>query len=283
MTVETSQAADTLFAKSSKTKTWQDTRGDQEVIDRIDQTLDLIADATNVAIGLCPVDHFDVSVIIPVFNQRDRLPLLLERIAQVMPVTTEAIVIDDGSTDGTSEWLSQLPPRDNLRIVLRRHHHGTGSAIRVGIRHCSGRVITIQDANQTSDPADLLRVIWPVLDGDAEVVYGSRYLVAHEAPSALERISNTLIMSASNAVTGLGLTDAETCHRAFEGDLLRSVSLQERGCGFEAEITAKIANRNVRMIEVPTSHHAFGAPDVKKMSWRERLDAIKCLWTYRRA
>lgn len=282
MTVETSQAADNLFAQTPETKTWQGARGDREVIERIDQTLDLIAEATSAAIGLYPVDHFDVSIIIPVFNQRHRLPLVLERIAQVMPVTTEAIVVDDGSTDGTSEWLAQLPPRNNLKIIQRRRHHGTGSAIRVGIRHSGGRVISIQDANLDSDPADLLRVIWPVIDGDAEVVYGSRYLAAHEEPSIVERISNWLLTSACNTVTGLGLTDMESCHRAFDGDLLRSISLQERGQGFDSEITAKIANRNARMIEVPTYCHTLGTPTSNKHSWRDRFHALQCLWNYRR-
>lgn len=282
MTADSSLATDSLFAQTSDDRQWKPPQNDNEVIERIDQTLDLIAEATSAAIGVCPVDQYDVTIIVPVYNERETLPQVLERIAQVMPTATETIVVDDGSTDGTSEWLAELPQRDNLNVIRRRGNHGKGSAVRLAVRHSRGGVIAIQDADLEYDPADLLRVIWPILDGNAEVVYGSRYLDEIADPSWMHRLGNWLLTSCSNALTGLKLTDMETCHKAFDGELLRSISLRECRFGFEPEITAKVAKREARIMEVPTGYQCRGYDEGKKIGWRDAVAALACMCKYRK-
>lgn len=283
MTTEPQVATDTLFSHPTDTS-WtsgQETSGHEEVVDRIDQTLDLIAEATSVAAGIRPVDQYDITVIVPVFNERETLPQVLQRIEKVMPPATEVIIVDDGSTDGTSQWLADLEPSDKRTIVRRRRNHGKGSAIRLAVRHSRGRVIAIQDADLEYEPADLLRVVWPILDGDAEVVYGSRYFGGANDSSLAHRAGNWLLTTASNLTTGLRLTDMETCHKAFDGDLLRTLELRECRFGFEPEITAKVANRGARVVEVPTGYQSRGYVDGKKIGWRDALAAIGCIWRYR--
>ncbi len=252
------------------------------IIDQIDETLDLMAAAQSVAQGDLPIDHYAVSIIVPVFNELKTLPTVLDRIKQVMPVETEVIVVDDCSTDGTTDWLKSLPAQDNLRIIHRRRNHGKGSAVRLAIRHSRGDVVAIQDADLEYDPADLLRVIWPILDGDAEVVFGSRYLEEGGDQSLVHRIGNGVLTSGSNLLTGLRLTDMETCHKAFDGEMLRSIPLQERRFGFEPEITAKVAQRTSQILEVPIGYDSRGYNQGKKIGWRDGVAAFACIWKYRK-
>ena len=198
MTQKTETADAVFSAADPSTSSWH-----EDVVDRIDQTLELIAEATSVAIGTTPVDHFDVTIIVPVYNEVDTLPQVLDRIDEVMPPATEVIVVDDGSIDGTSEWLEQLPHRSNRTILRRRGNHGKGSAVRLAIRHSQGRVVAIQDADLEYDPADLLGVIWPVLEGEADVVYGSRYLIEGNDPSLLHKLGNQALTFGSNLMTCL--------------------------------------------------------------------------------
>ena len=256
---------------------------ESEIIDKIDDALDLIAQATT---GLEPTErlaHYDLTIIVPVFNERKTLPKVLDRIDEVMPRSTEVIIVDDGSTDGTAQWLNSLPERSGRTIICRRRNHGKGSAVRLAIRHSEGNVVAIQDADLEYDPADLLGVVWPILDGNADVVYGSRYLDGGDDPSLLHRLGNRVLTMLSNCLTGLSLTDMETCHKAFDGNLIRSIPLKECRFGFEPEITAKISNRNVRMIEVPTHYDCRGYDQGKKIGWRDAVAALGCMWAYRKA
>lgn len=280
MTTDSCQAKDSLFSGETNANQWQ-SRRDENVVERIDQTLDLIAEATSVAAGVRPVSQYDITVIVPVYNERQTLPQVLQRIDEVMPVTTEVIIVDDGSTDGTSQWLADLPERENRRVLCRRSNHGKGSAVRLAIRHSRGAVVAIQDADREYDPADLLRVVWPIIDGDAEVVYGSRYIGGGTDPSRIHRAGNWLLTTTSNLLTGLQLTDMETCHKAFDGKLLRSIPLRECRFGFEPEITAKIAKRGLRVLEVPTGYQSRGYDEGKKIGWRDAIAAIACIWKYR--
>jgi glycosyltransferase involved in cell wall biosynthesis len=279
MTTDFSQAADDLFAAESETEQWYPV--EFRVIDQLDQTLELLATATSLECGGA-TDQIDVTIIVPVFNERETLPEVLQRIDEVMPPATEVIIVDDGSTDGTSQWLAELPQQANRHVIRRRRNHGKGSAVRLAIRHSRGKVVAIQDADREYDPADLLRVIWPILEGHADAAYGSRYLWRDQDPSRLHRLGNRLLTFASNAMTGLRLTDMETCHKAFDGDLVRSITLKESRFGFEPEITAKIAARNANVIEVPTQYHGRSYSEGKKIGWRDGLAALACIWKYRR-
>lgn len=274
-----SEATDQLFASESAAPVWQPI--EVRVIDQIDQTLELIAEANSTASGAGSIDQIDVTVIVPVFNERQTLPQVIERIEEVMPPATQLIIVDDGSTDGTAQWLADLAEKANRRVILRRRNHGKGSAVRLAIRHSRGRVVAIQDADLEYDPADLLRVIWPVLEGDADVAYGSRYLEGDHDPSWIHRLGNRLLTLGSNAMTGLKLTDMETCHKAFQGDLLRSISLEQTRFGFEPEITAKVAAQGAKLIEVPTRYNSRGYDEGKKIGWKDGVAALACIWKYR--
>ncbi|MFK8111702.1 MAG: glycosyltransferase family 2 protein [Rubripirellula sp.] len=273
-------ANDVLFSDAAESEDWQ-LEAELDTIKRIEQTLDLVADATSAAIGVRPISRFDISVIVPVFNERETLPQVLDRLEEVMPVSTEVIIVDDGSTDGTAQWLAELPAQGNRKVICRKRNHGKGSAVRLAIRHSQGSVVAIQDADLEYDPADLLRVIWPIVDGNAEVVYGSRYL-GDSNDSLLHRLGNRSLTLASNLLTGLRLTDMETCHKAFDGDLLRSIKLKECRFGFEPEITAKIARRQPRLLEVPTNYEGRSYAAGKKIGWRDGVSAIACMWKYRK-
>ncbi len=271
--------SDVSATKSSDGSLWASTH--DEVTQRIDQTLDLLAGATTAALGVKPLDQYDLTVIVPVYNERSTLPQVLDRIDEVMPPSTEIIIVDDGSVDGTSEWLAELPVREGRTVIRRRGNHGKGSAIRLAIRHSTGDVVAIQDADLEYDPADLLRVIWPILEGRADVAYGSRYLEGDHDRSVIHRVGNRALTKISNLMTGLKLTDMETCHKAFDGHLLRSIPLRECRFGFEPEITAKVASRGAWVTEVPTSYRQRGYDEGKKIGWRDGVAALACMWKYR--
>ena len=285
MTTDQQLPVDLFFSESSSQAAVvpPPTRSSSEaIVERIDETLDLLAEATTAAADVRAAGVYDVTVIIPVYNERNTLPAVLERIVEVMPPSTEVIVVDDGSTDGTEHFLRGLPPSDALKVIHRRNNYGKGSAIRLAVRHSRGRVIAIQDADLEYDPADLLGAIWPILEGKADAVYGSRYRRRGQDPSWVHCAGNWGLTKLSNALSGLRLTDMETCQKAFRGDLLRAIPLQEPRFGFEPEITAKIAALGVTVMEVPVSYQPRSVQEGKKIRFGDAFNAIACMWKYRR-
>ncbi|WP_419189297.1 glycosyltransferase family 2 protein [Stieleria marina] len=268
---------------------------EDNVVSRVNETLDLadaalqaasaselLAGASEQAAHNNQADAaYELTIMVPVFNERETLPKVLERIDEVMPPRTQVIVIDDGSTDGTSQWLQSLPKRTERTVICRRMNRGKGSAVRLAIRHSQGRVVAIQDADLEYDPIDLLKVVQPVLQGDADVVYGSRYLGEISDPSLLHRFGNWALTTLSNRLTGLKLTDMETCHKAFRGELIRSIPLRECRFGFEPEITAKVAVRGASVKEVATNYQCRSYDEGKKIGWRDGVSALACMWRYR--
>lgn len=252
------------------------------LIQEIDATLDLLADATAAAAEVRACGIYDITIIVPVFNERNTLPEVLDRIDEVMPPSTETIIVDDGSSDGTELWLKNLNQRPDRKVILRRRNHGKGSAVRCAIRHSRGRVVAIQDADLEYDPGDLLAAIWPILDGKADAVYGSRYRGRVRDPSLVHRLGNWTLTQFSNLMTGMRLTDMETCQKAFRGDLLRSIALQEPRFGFEPEITAKIAAREAVVMEVPVGYQPRSYAEGKKIHLADAFEAVSCMWKYRR-
>lgn len=257
---------------------WLPQRDASEAIRRIDETLDLISDAMSDLTGISHQPARELSIVIPVRNQRDLLPKVLERLERLV-LDAEILVVDDGSVDGTREWLTELPPNPDRRVICRRATHGLGSAIRLGVRHSIGSVVAIQHVDGDYDPVDLARIVRPILEGESKAVYGSHYLRGHRDTLA-QRAMSWLATTFSNVVTGSRLSEVDTVHKAFDGDLLRSIALKEPGFGFESEITAKIASRVSQIREIPISSSSRECQR-KKLAWQETLVAMGSSWRYR--
>lgn len=283
-----SEERDSFFDQESESLTYQPTidRIDaDDIFKRIDETLDLIAEAQTIDREGTPVGQIDISIIIPVRNARDTLPEVLERINEVMPTSCEIIVVDDASTDGSWHYARSFSQRSNFTVLRRQRSHGRGSAIRMALKHTTGRVVAIQDADMAYDPADLLGNIWPVLENQADVVYGSRRLRrdTRRGVGLIARLSNRITTFVANRTTGLALSDLESSHKVFRGDLIRSLKLQELDRGFDAEVTAKIARRARVVMEVPTSFEGDLLADEAKPSLHSFVQTIASLIRYCRS
>lgn len=275
---------DSFFAQdeSADSRTNESIDG-EGIFDRIDRTLGLIAEAQTIDRDRLPVGQIDISIIIPVRNARQTLPEVLDRIDEVMPTSCEVIIVDDASTDGSWHYARSLAYRPNLTVLRRNRSHGRGSAIRMALRHTTGRVVAIQDADMAYDPADLLGVIWPILENQADAVYGSRRLRrdTRRGVGLAARLSNRISTFVANRVTGLQLSDLESSHKAFRGDLIRSLTLRERDRGFDAEVTAKMARRASVVMEVPTSFEGEYLDRELAPSWKALAQTIAGLIRYR--
>ena len=220
-----------------------------------------------------------LSVIIPVYNERGTLEKVLRRVARA-PMEKEVIVVDDGSDDGTRKILESLlenaDPSDRLRIFFHDRNRGKGAAVRTGIEQAAGDWILIQDADLEYDPQDYPALLAPLLDGRADVVYGSRFLDgAHGTRYLQHYLANRFLTFVSNLMTGLNLSDMETGYKVFRRQVLDGIRLLSNGFEFEPEITAKVARRGYRIYEVPISYNSRSYQEGKKITW---VDGVKALW-----
>ncbi len=218
-----------------------------------------------------------LSVIIPCYNERATVAELLRRVREV-PIEKEIIVIDDCSTDGSRDVVAKLADEwTELRHIFQSVNQGKGAAIRRGIDEARGDLVIIQDADLEYDPEDYQRLIQPILDGDAEVVFGSRFEgYPRRVMLYWHRLGNTFLTFLSNATTNLDLTDMETCYKVFRREVIQSIRLQSNRFGFEPEVTAKLARRGYRIYEVPISYHGRDYWEGKKINWKDGFSAI---WT----
>jgi glycosyltransferase involved in cell wall biosynthesis len=228
------------------------------------------------------MDHL-LSIVMPVFNERAHLRRCVERVvAAPLPdgLTREIIIVDDASEDGTRELIAELVERHDglIRAFYQEKNQGKGAAIRRAVPEIRGRYVIVQDADLEYDPEDYPVLLRPLLDGKADVVYGSRF-----APRAMRRVlnyhhtlMNKLLTHLSNFFTGLNLSDMETCYKVFRADLLRTIPIRSNRFGFEPEITAKVAKRNCVVYETPISYHGRTAAEGKKINWK---DGVAALWT----
>ena len=237
----------------------------------------LLGEAACRQLGIYPIPPgLKLSVVIPVYNERQWIGDLVRRVRAV-PVPKEVIIVDDGSTDGTRELLEQLEGEE-IRVFHLSRNRGKGAALREGFRHVTGDVILVQDADLEYDPADWLRLLLPIIDGRADVVYGSRFIGdSHRVLYFWHYLANKVLTTLSNMFTNLNLTDMETCYKVFRREVLDGIHLKSDRFGFEPEITAKIARRRNpawRVYEVPISYSGRTYEEGKKIGLGDALAAL---------
>lgn len=222
-----------------------------------------------------------LSVIIPAFNEAKTIRRVVDSVNS-LEICKQIIVVDDGSTDGTQEAIRAMQGHKGIDIAFHLRNQGKGAAIQTGIRLALGDVVIVQDADLEYDPQDILLVIQPILDGETDVVFGSRYLSnSHQDQSVLHRFGNACLTGFSNWMTNQRLTDMETCYKAFRRELIQSIPIEQKRFGFEPEITAKLARKRIKIREVPISYKSRSWREGKKIGVRDLVSTLWCILRYR--
>lgn len=223
-----------------------------------------------------------ISVVIPVYNEVGTIEEIVSRV-QAVPLEKEIIIVDDGSTDGTRERLKDIDQNQgNVKVIYHNHNRGKGAALRTGFKYVTGDVVIIQDADLEYDPSEYPKLLEPILDGRADVVYGSRFLGGpHRVLFFWHYVGNKFLTLLSNAVNNINLTDMETCYKAFRKQVLAGITLKSNRFGFEPEFTAKVAKKNFRIYEVPISYSGRTYSEGKKITWKDGIVAIFAILRFR--
>jgi glycosyltransferase involved in cell wall biosynthesis len=223
-----------------------------------------------------------LSVVVPVFNESATIETMVVKLADTLrAIDLEIIVVDDGSTDGTSEKISNLS-NDRIRVYRHELNQGKGAALRTGFEQARGKIIVVQDADLEYDPNDIPNLIKPIIDGHADVVFGSRF---HGSVQRVHlywhRVANGLLTTMSNMMNNMDLSDMETGYKAFSRPVLDKIRIRENRFGVEPELTAKVARMKCRIYEVPISYYGRDYAQGKKIGFRDAVRAVWCIARYR--
>ncbi len=227
-----------------------------------------------------------LSVVIPVYNEKTTLLPILSAVesATASGLRKEIVVVDDFSTDGTRDILKErIEGRDGILVLYHDRNRGKGAALRTGIARTTGDIVLVQDADLEYDPQEYPKLLAPILAGKADVVFGSRF--AGDDPKRVlffwHAVGNRFLTTLSNVFTNLNLSDMETCYKAFRGEVIRGIRIEEERFGFEPEVTSKVARLGCRIYEVGISYSGRTYKEGKKIGWKDGVRAIWCILKYR--
>ena len=225
-----------------------------------------------------------LSIVIPVYNEAATIAEIVAMVRSVdVGLEKEILLVDDCSRDGTRDVLEKMgKEQSDLKVLLHEVNQGKGAALRTGFAAATGDIVLIQDADLEYDPREYPRLLAPLLDGHADVVFGSRVLGggAHRVVFYWHYLGNRLLTTLSNMTTNLNLTDMEVCYKVFKREVIQSIPLKENRFGFEVEITAKVARRKLKIYEVPISYYGRDYSEGKKIGWKDGFSALRCIVKY---
>jgi glycosyltransferase involved in cell wall biosynthesis len=224
-----------------------------------------------------------ISIVMPCFNEIQTIAEIIQKVESVeLGQDKELIIVDDCSTDGTRDYLTSLDKSENLKVINHEVNLGKGAALQTGFAHVTGDVIIVQDADLEYDPGEYPKLLRPILDGKADVVYGSRFMgsESHRVLYFWHSLGNRFLTLLSNVFTNLNLTDMEVCYKVFKRKVLDEIQLKEKRFGFEPEFTAKIARNGYTVYEVGVSYYGRTYSEGKKINWRDGFRAIYVILKY---